>query len=154
MEQYKTFFESYEISNLGNCRRLCKSGKYKILKGSKSNRGGYKYIQLNRGGKRTNFYFHEQVIKHFKGERPKGLVIDHINRNPLDNNIDNLRYTTQKQNTINRNVKGGIHTRTTHKKSCATISLNGIRYNKYSENIQELEEWLEEKRSSWNIKFD
>ena len=37
----------------------------------------------------------------FHGEWPKGLI-DHINRNPADNRIENLRVVTDEQNSTNR----------------------------------------------------
>lgn len=39
-EEYKTCFENYEISNLGNVRRKLKNGEYRNIKGSILNRGG------------------------------------------------------------------------------------------------------------------
>jgi hypothetical protein len=59
------------------------------------------YFQLNREGKRVNYLFSHLVARLFIGERPEGLVIDHIDRNPLNNNVSNLRYITQKENTHN-----------------------------------------------------
>lgn len=100
MEEFRVCVEDYEISNLGNCRRKCKGGTLKNIEGSISNRG-YRYFQLNRNGKRINYQFHTLVACAFLGERPDGLVIDHINRDKLDNRIDNLRYVTQRDNTIN-----------------------------------------------------
>ena len=93
MEEYKYFFENYQISNFGNCRRRMNDGTYKKIEGSINNRG-YRYMQLGRNGKRINFLFHHQVAYCFIGERPEELVIDHIDRNKLNNNVDNLRYIT------------------------------------------------------------
>ena len=56
--------------------------------------------------KRKPLLFHRQVK-----QCPKGYVIDHINRNPLDNRKVNLRVVTQSVNmmnmTMNRNNKVG-----------------------------------------------
>ncbi len=101
MEIWKSCFETYEISNLGKCRRLLKSGEHRIIQGTINNRG-YLYIQVQRNGKRINLPFHELVALSFIGERPEGLVIDHIDRNPLNNTADNLRYITQRENSFNQ----------------------------------------------------
>ena len=97
-EEFKSCFERYEVSNLGNIRKKLNNGNYKELKGSIQNRG-YKYFQTHREGKRTNHLIHHIVAKLFIGERPDKLVIDHIDRNPLNNKVENLRYITQKENT-------------------------------------------------------
>ena len=95
MEEWKTAFENYEISNFGNCRN-----EDKIINGSVNNRG-YRYFQLQRNGKRLNLLFHHMVAKCFIGERPENLVIDHIDRNKLNNNVENLRYVSQEINSQN-----------------------------------------------------
>jgi hypothetical protein len=95
-EEYKLCFDNYKISNLGNI----KNGD-KLLKGSIQNRG-YRYIQLNRGGQRNNILIHHLVAKYFISDRPDNMVIDHIDRNKLNNNVSNLRYISQKENMINQ----------------------------------------------------
>ena len=63
------------------------------------------------------------------GEIPSGMQIDHINRNPSDNRIQNLRLVTPSQNSINtkrRNASGhtGVYK---HKQSggwCAELTFN------------------------------
>ena len=100
MEEYKNCFEDYEISNLGNIRRKLNNGNFKIINGSIQNRG-YRYFQLIRDGKRINHFYHHLVAKHFIGERPDKYDIDHIDRNKLNNNVNNLRYISHKENCCN-----------------------------------------------------
>jgi hypothetical protein len=94
-EEWKICFENYEISNFGNCRRYGSE-----IKGCIQNRG-YKYFQVQRDGKRINKLFHHLVAEQFIGERPDGLVIDHIDRNKLNNNVNNLRYISHAENLQN-----------------------------------------------------
>lgn len=104
MEIYKkSSVEGYEVSNFGNIRRLLKSGKIRNIKGCVSNRG-YRYFQIQRNKKRYNYSFHVLVAEAFIGERPDKLVVDHIDRNKLNNNADNLRYITHVENIRNSDI--------------------------------------------------
>ena len=103
MEIYKSCIkgENYEISNYGNCRKKLKDGSYMVIKGAIQNRG-YLYLQLQRNGKRKNYLFHQLVMKAFVGDYPKDKPhIDHIDRNKLNNHLDNLRYVSVKENIRN-----------------------------------------------------
>jgi hypothetical protein len=95
MEEFKKCFEDYEISNFGNLRR-----NEVVIDGSINNRG-YRYFQINRKGKRKNMLFHHLIAHFFIGPRPTDLVIDHIDRNKLNNNVSNLRYVTFEENIRN-----------------------------------------------------
>ena len=46
---------------------------------------------------------HSLVAQAFLGDRPKGMVIDHIDGNRFNNHYTNLRYCTQKENMNNPN---------------------------------------------------
>jgi len=100
MEEWKTATLRHQISNLGNLRRVLKGGKFKAIKGSVLP-NGYRYLRIIRNGKNVNLYVHHLVAKHFIGDRPPNLVIDHIDRVKLNNNVSNLRYITYTEN--NRN---------------------------------------------------
>lgn len=99
-EQYKKIVENYEVSNYGNVRKLLLTGIYKDIKCSINNKG-YKYFQLQRNNKRINYFIHYLVCEAFIGKRPDKLVIDHKDRNKLNNNITNLHYVTQLENMRN-----------------------------------------------------
>ena len=52
--------------------------------------------------KRTILYMHRQIV-----EVPEGMVLDHINREPLDNRKANLRPATRAQNLWNSTKRKG-----------------------------------------------
>lgn len=56
-----------------------------------------KNIYARRYEHSKSFYLHRELI----GDK-KGLVVDHINRNTLDNRRENLRHITHKENSRNR----------------------------------------------------
>lgn len=54
-------------------------------------------LRLN-GDKQISVFPHKLVMRYFVGKRPRGLVINHKDFNKLNNDISNLEYVTQKQN--------------------------------------------------------
>ncbi len=101
-EEWKVVFERCEISNLGNCRRKFENGEYKNVSGTTN--GGYKRIQIMIDGKIIEKKIHTLVALAFIGERPEGLVITHIDKNKLNNNVLNLRYVRRGENSINTEI--------------------------------------------------
>jgi hypothetical protein len=101
--------ENYWISNYGNIRRKKLNGEWYNLKGSIQKTNGYKYANITNIStkKRKMLYLHNLVMEAFKGQRPEQTeksgrwVCDHINRNKLDNRVDNLRYVTEIENLRN-----------------------------------------------------
>jgi len=59
------------------------------------------YIDSN-GYPKTYTARSKTLHKNLLGKQEKGYVIDHINRNKLDNRLENLRIITQKENSYNR----------------------------------------------------
>jgi hypothetical protein len=58
---------------------------------------GYGYVRTTVNKKTINM--HHLIF----GKAPKGFVVDHKNRNKLDNRKENFRYATYSQNTANSN---------------------------------------------------
>jgi len=96
----ETKFETYYISNFGDLRKMKKFGEWKYINGS-YDKDGYKRFCFNNNGKDIFKMSHTLVAEAFIGERPEGLVIDHIDRNKKNNHVSNLRYVTYKDNRIN-----------------------------------------------------
>jgi hypothetical protein len=89
-------FSDYEISSAGDIR------KGNDIKKPFIDCFGYNAVNLNHNGKRTCARIHRLVAKTFIENRYNKTQVDHINRNKLDNRIENLRWLTHEENAINR----------------------------------------------------
>lgn len=64
------------------------------------------YIVVNLHGK--NYLSHRIIWELFNGEIPSGYVIDHIDGNPGNNNINNLRLASISENLSNSVCRGSL----------------------------------------------
>lgn len=128
----------YEVSNQGRVRSLSrtvltKRGRKQFYKGrmmvGTDNGVGYKKLALSKGGKQKYFYIHQLVAMTFLNHTPDGhtLVVDHINGVKTDNNVDNLRIVSNRDNTT-----------TCHRKDRNSLSSNfaGVCYHKLTNKWQ------------------
>lgn len=78
---------------------------YKSRKWHIGDTGYLMWRGIQHGVKRT-IRFHREVCFAEYGSIPRGMVVDHINHDKLDNRRENLRITTQSENALNRTNQG------------------------------------------------
>lgn len=108
----------YEVSNLGNVRRLRfinSRHNFEKIKMCKQtlNTWGYMTVNLSKNGKLNTKRVHRLVAEAFLGK--SNLQVDHIDGNKQNNRLDNIEYVTPKENT-NRAWKNGLAKYTTERK--------------------------------------
>lgn len=90
---------------------------------------GYAVRWVGKDHKPRESYLHQDVM----GPPPQGMLIDHINRDKLDNRKSNLRFVTRAQNRINSQKTKygnsskyrGAHYHIRFKRWTASIGING-----------------------------
>jgi hypothetical protein len=105
----------YQVSNLGKVKRLPYSQTMtwlktecerhyngSVLTPSKKD-GKYQVVQLSKDGKSKQFYVHRIVAASFISEIPKGLSVNHIDKNIDNNRAENLEIVSYRDNTIHAN---------------------------------------------------
>lgn len=88
----------YEVSNFGRVKSLPRKwAKGGMLKPSPVGHG-YLRVCLCKNGKRERVKVHQLVMEAFVGRCPAGYEVDHIDWNPSNNRLDNLRYLPAEEN--------------------------------------------------------
>ena len=133
METYKIIegFENYSVSDFGNVKnnktgRQLKPGKDQL---------GYELVILTSGNKsRSTKKVHRLVACGFLENPNNKCFVDHIDNNPSNNALLNLRWATASENSQNKkthkNSKSGVKGVYFHKASKkyeARISIDGIK---------------------------
>lgn len=110
----------YQASNLGRIKSLKRkvrsvnhyTGKEffrvvpeRILRPGKYCRNGHVSVVLKRGS--NGQPVHQLVMKTFVGEPPEGMEVLHINGDPTDNRLSNLRYGSRTDNILDVYEQGG-----------------------------------------------
>lgn len=120
---------AYEVSNFGNVRSVDRYVDRLSAQGSPSSRiskgqvlkkycgkEGYITVCLCKNKKRSTKKIHKLVTKAFKGDRPAGFIINHIDGDKTNNHANNLEYCTMSRNVqhaydigLSLGVKGSAH---------------------------------------------
>jgi hypothetical protein len=127
----------YQVSNLGNVRsldRVCDRGrklKGQVLKYALCG-SGYFGVSLHKDNKRKTKNIHKLVAYAFLNHKSCGykLVVNHIDRNRLNNNLYNLEIITQRENANRKHIKSsskyvGVCWSNSSKQWKSSIRING-----------------------------
>ena len=88
--------ENYENYLIYQDGRVFNKRYNRFLKHTKEN---YYYVRLCKNGKNKKFYIHRLIAEYYIDNPENKTYIDHINGDPLNNDISNLRWVTNIENT-------------------------------------------------------
>ena len=130
MERYKNIegYDNYEISDLGNVKNKTTG---KIIKSRI--REGYFITDLRSGPNvRKTFKLHRLLANAFIENLEGKPIVDHIDRNSLNNKLDNLRWATASENGMNKKTQRnntstctGVRFKKDKQMWCAEIKIQG-----------------------------
>lgn len=127
----------YQISNLGNVKSLARlvyndKGQYLIKERFKKlfiSKSGYYIVSLHKNKKGCANQVHQLIAEAFLGHKRCGYksVVDHIDNNPLNNNVNNLQLITHRLNNSKdrKNVSGYTGVYWERNKWRARLNFNG-----------------------------
>ena len=102
MEEEFEFIKGYEnLYKISKCGNIY-SCFYKRLMTLQTHEDGYLFVNLIKEGKRKKTYIHRCLALQYIHNPDTLAQIDHIDRNKLNNNLDNLRWVSQTDNRRNR----------------------------------------------------
>lgn len=121
----------YEVSNLGRVRSLIRmsrvssanSGVRKmggVIRKLSGHKGGYKSVSLTAEGRRKLCIVHRLVLEAFIGKSENKLFTRHLNGNPADNRLENLKWGSHLENMADRKKHGNYPTCESHPNASLT----------------------------------
>jgi len=128
MKGIKNYEKKYSVSEDGKVFSLDYRGTGRTQELSPNTVGkGYYQVGLWKDGKQKNFLVHRLVAQAFLEDWDPDLQVDHVDRDPSNNCLSNLRMVTPSQNNQNNNAKG-VYFRKDRKKWRAELTINYKQY--------------------------
>jgi len=93
-------YDNYQVSNFGRVRN-CTTDR--ILKPG-INGHGYLHVILYKDGKKKTHVIHHLVAQEFLDKPDGKSCVDHIDKNKLNNIVENLRWVSSSENSRNRSM--------------------------------------------------
>ena len=109
-------YPEYAVTDTGDLYRIELNGKPIEPRKRKpvTTHDGYKRVQLSSGGKQYQQPVHVLVLEAFCGDAPEGFETAHLNGIRDDNRIENLRWTSKKENHSHKALHGTWQTGENH----------------------------------------
>ena len=120
--------------------------KWQEVKQTPIKRKNYECLEIGFNGK---IYKQARILAHvyYNFDLDSDLQIDHIDRNSLNNSIDNLRIVTNQQNSWNTNAKGYYKRKSGFQ---AVLQANGICYSKRFKTEEDAIKWHNMMKSAFH----
>ena len=135
--------EGYENYLIYDDARVYSKKRNRFLKPG-TNLGGYKYIGLWKNGKVRNHLLHRLVALYYIPNPENKREVDHKDRDPNNNHVDNLRWVTKLENNQNKgdfknNTSGVKNVRYKKEREMWYYEklINNIRHAKFFETFEE-----------------
>ena len=111
---------------------------------------GYKYVNLYFNKTRKHHRIHRLLMLHFVPNPNNYEIVDHIDRNRTNNKLSNLRWCNLSTNVSNGSLRSdntsgikNIRWDETRNKYTVQIRIQGIRYTKRFDTLDEAKEYLQ-----------